>query len=369
MPSNDGVMYKSLDEAKNAVSGNIVLQFCRDCGFVFNSEFREEKVCYDENYNNNQNVSERFEKYTDELIIKLKQQFKLENKRILEIACGQGDFLKKISNTVKNVTCVGYDPSYKENSTIESCSNISIKKEYFQFETQGIKQDVIIMRHVLEHLPVPNAICTGITKNLLDRGGVMLEVPDFTWILQQESYFDILYQHCNYFTEESLSYLLKAYGFSNINCEHVFGEQYLVGFAKLSDRAERIYTNSKIELTKLYDMVTNFANKFTLYKSYWEKVLSNQDKRFAIWGALGKGVNFVHITDKTNKHIHCAIDINKEMQGGYLPGTRVPIISPQSIKDLNISDIIIMNPNYKKEIIEMANEMGMTITFHDSSIK
>jgi SAM-dependent methyltransferase len=368
MPSNDGMMYKSLNEAKNAVLGDIVLLFCRDCGFVFNSEFEDEKVYYDENYNNNQNLSERFEEYTNELIEKLKQRFRLENKQILEIGCGQGYFLEKISNAIKNIACVGYDPSFVESREIKLYPNISIKKEYFRFEEGFIKQDMIIMRHILEHLPTPNTICVGITNSLSNEGGIMFEVPDFTWIAQQESYFDILYQHCNYFTEQSLSYILESHGFSNINCEYVFEGQYLVGFANINGKREKKHVDRKKELVTLYNMVENFSNKFTLYKQFWEQVLSNQNKRFAIWGALGKGVNFIHITDKKNKYIYCAIDINKDMQGGYIPGTSVPIVSPYFIGELKITDIIVMNPNYKEEIVSMVNEMGLKITFHDSSL-
>jgi SAM-dependent methyltransferase len=362
-------MYKNLSEARNAVLGNVALQFCCNCGFVFNSEFQEEKVYYDENYNNNQNLSKRFEAYTDELIEKLKQRFALENKKILEIACGQGYFLEKISSAIKNVTCIGYDPSFIESQRVKSLPpNISIKKEYFQFEKKINEQDIIIMRHVLEHLPAPNSVCAGITKSLSNRGGVMFEVPDFTWILQQESYFDILYQHCNYFTEESLSYLFEVHGFSDINCEHVFGDQYLVGFANINNEKEKNHVDSKEKLSKSHNMVKTFGVKFLLYKSHWERALSDKSKRFAIWGALGKGVNFVHITDRENKYVHCAIDINKEMQGGYLPRTSVPIVSPYAIGELKITDIIIMNPNYKEEITSMVDEMGFSVTFHDSSI-
>jgi SAM-dependent methyltransferase len=366
VPCNDGLMYKNLRDASNAVLGNIALQFCPHCGFVFNSEFEEEKVYYNQDYNNNQNLSESFNNYTNDLISRIKGRFSLERKKILEIACGQGDFLKKVSDAIKKVTCVGYDPSYIENEELRHYSDISINKEYFRFEEQEPKQDMIIMRHVLEHLPNPNTICTGIANNLSNNGGVMLEVPDFEWVLQQESYFDILYQHCNYFTTASLSFLLENHGFSNINCERVFDDQYLIGFANMEYEKKNVHSDFRTNIADIYKSVKNFGVEFSLYKKKWENILQNPDKRFAIWGALGKGVNFVHITDKESKHIRCAIDINKTMHGGYLPGTSVPIVSPQSIRDLDISDIIIMNPNYKSEIIEMVKNMGIELTFHDS---
>ena len=72
--------------------------------------------------------------------------------------------------------------------------------------------------------------------------------------------------------------------------------------------------------------------------------------KVAVWGAGAKGVTFTNTVDPDGTLVHCVIDINTKKQGGFLPVTAHPIVSPVDAKARGVKSVVIMNPNYRQEI-------------------
>jgi len=101
----------------------------------------------------------------------------------------------------------------------------------------------------------------------------------------------------------------------------------------------------------------------SMIKNNWiSKIKKIADKKkIAVWGAGSKGMTFVNMFDSNKKYIDCVIDINVKKNKHFIPGTGHLIINPQEIKSRKIDDIIIMNPNYKNEILNTINKMNIKI--------
>ena len=61
---------------------------------------------------------------------------------------------------------------------------------------------------------------------------IIIEVPDFDWILKHQTYWDITYEHCNYFTMESIKNLFKLKKIDLIDVFNSFSGQYLIVIGK-----------------------------------------------------------------------------------------------------------------------------------------
>lgn len=96
VPTNQNYLYNSKLEARTAIKGDLKLCYCEDCEFIFNAKFVEEKVSYQDKYNNTQDASLIFKKYKREIIDKLIKEYGLKEKVFLEIGCGKGAFLKEL---------------------------------------------------------------------------------------------------------------------------------------------------------------------------------------------------------------------------------------------------------------------------------
>src|SRR5690606_2299358 len=116
---------------------------------------------------------------------------------------------------------IGVDPSY-------TGDNPRVVRDFFGPEL-GVKADCIFLRHVFEHIPNPVSFLRMIA-NANDGGLIYVEVPCLDWIAQKRAWFDIFYEHVNYFR---LSDLEAMFG-QVLAAERIFGGQYLGIFADLA---------------------------------------------------------------------------------------------------------------------------------------
>ena len=121
-------------------------------------------------------------------------------KNIIEVGCGSGFFLELLNNNGFEV--VGFDPAYKG-------KNPKIQKRYFNLNSK-ISANGIILRHVLEHINDPYTFLLNLKKK--NNGGLIyIEVPCFEWVLKKRTWFDVFYEHVNYFRLEDLKSFLVEY--------------------------------------------------------------------------------------------------------------------------------------------------------------
>ncbi|PKH49911.1 methyltransferase [Tenacibaculum sp. Bg11-29] len=112
--------------------------------------------------------------YTLNQKLKLINSFNTEEKTILDVGAGTGDFLKicKKNNWVIN----GVEPSEKaRNFSIEK--NIDLKSDIKEYE--GKQFDIISLWHVLEHIPNLIEYINQLKKLLKPNGVLIIAVPNF----------------------------------------------------------------------------------------------------------------------------------------------------------------------------------------------
>jgi len=324
--------YDTFEKAQNVQTGDISLSLCCSCNFVFNSSFNPDFMCYDDQYQNEQAFSSFFQEHIKK-IIKIFLNRNFLDKKIIEIGCGKGYFLEQLIENGFNVT--GFDPSYEGN-------NPNIIKDYFSEKYSDVKADLIILRHTLEHIHEPFTFLELIAVSLNYNGTVYIEVPDFDWIVSRYAFWDICYEHCNYFYAKTLKNL-----FEHAEVGALFNGQYLYLLADLKDLRKKGARSSDVkkkDLHKLYDCLDAYRG-FVHSKS-----------GMGIWGAGAKGSIFVNLTDPERKFISGVVDINPRKQNYYIAGTGHQIITPARFKKLKQKNVLIMNENYYDEIRKMLEE-------------
>jgi len=171
-------------------------------------------------------------------------------------------------------------------------------------------------------------------------------VPTFDWIVTKNAFWDIFFEHCNYFTEESLCVMFEEAMSGNF-----FGGQYIYLWADLSKIRRTIPGDVKF---KKYSSLT-FDKKIKEYKDIIEHSGS-----LAIWGAGAKGSTFLNLLDKERKHVQYVIDINPAKQNKFIGGTGHPIFEPDILLKRPVENILIMNENYKEEIRKQIDSFHIT---------
>jgi SAM-dependent methyltransferase len=341
--------------------GNLTLAVCEDCGFIFNQDFDGSKLSYGKEYDNTQTYSPSFESYISELARSLIYDKNVQNCSVVEVGCGKGSFLTKLVESEEwGNTGYGFDPSYVGAETVLD-GRLKFEKRYYDSECANIHADVVVCRHAIEHVPDPLSLLFSVRQALVHspNARVFFETPCVEWILRNQVIWDFFYEHCSYFTAESLATAFEVSGFQVESVEHIFEGQYLWLEAKIP--AE------KPAVTKKPAFISTLANQFATSEreliSKWEikiQELAIQGK-VALWGAGAKGVTFANMIDPDRKWIDCIIDLNPNKQGKYIPGAAHPIVNYHDIADRGITTAVLMNPNYHQENLVLLKAANLNI--------
>lgn len=327
LPVFQNRMYASEEDARNCPLGDVRLVEDLNSGLVYNAAFRSELVVYDQHYQNEQAVSAKFRAHLEEVAAIVERG--LGRNALIEVACGKGYFLEMLAKRGCEIT--GFDPAYEG-------SNPAIEKRYFAAGT-GVVGQGLILRHVLEHVVEPLAFLAQLREANQGAGIVYIEVPCFDWICEQGAWFDIFYEHVNYFR---LSDFARMFGVVH-KSGHLFGGQYIYVVADLDSlRAPGYDESERVRLP------ATFGPR--------EKHIQTDHDQAVIWGGASKGVIFALQRMRGGSPISTVIDINPAKQGKYLPATGLRVESPNEVLP-RLSDgttIYVMNSNYLDEIREQA---------------
>lgn len=328
LPVLQNTTFSTKDEAVSSARGSVCLIEDEDTGLVYNADFDAEKLAYDENYQNEQSCSSSFQQHLCEVTDIIDRHF--EGKRLIEIGCGKGYFLEHLR--ARGYDAKGIDPAYEG-------SNPHVVKAMFE-PSLGLSADAIVLRHVLEHIEDPVAFLGNIAQSNGGKGLVYIEVPCFDWICQRRAWFDVFYEHVNYFR---LTDLDRMFG-RVLESGRLFGEQYLYVVADLS---------SLRPIMRDPGSPVHFPADFLESR---DRYRLSCDAPRAVWGAASKGVIFAIHMQQLGTRIDFAIDINPVKQGRYLPGSGLRVVSPAEAMALlpHGSEIFVMNSNYLDEIKTMS---------------
>ena len=155
VPVHQNLLAPTRAEALAAARGDLAFAACASCGFVFNAAFDSAKLAYGAGYDNNQSHSPFFADYLAGLARRLVHEEGIRNFRIVEVGCGRGDFLRMLVEDAANGnTGVGFDPSYA-GPEVDCDGRLRFERRYYDASASSVAADVVICRHVIEHVARP----------------------------------------------------------------------------------------------------------------------------------------------------------------------------------------------------------------------
>jgi hypothetical protein len=348
LPVFQNRMFYTQAEARNCIKGDVVLVRDLESGLISNQAFRPELMEYNADYQNEQAFSSVFRTHLEKVSKIILKHF--SDQTLIEVGCGKGYFLEYLHAQGFQIT--GFDPTYEG-------TNPNVVRATF-VPGIGIKADGIILRHVLEHIQNPVGFLNQIREANGGRGKIYIEVPCFDWICTHRAWFDIFYEHVNYFRISDFQRIFaKVY-----ESGHTFAGQYIYVVADLA-------TLTVPHLDKADDFA--FPSDFldTLF-NYAEmiRVSGAPNKRHSIiWGGASKGVIFSLLMERAGANIDFVIDINPAKQGKYLAATGIRVSSPaEALPQIKPgSTIFVMNGNYLPEIRSMSlNQFKYQMVDHEN---
>jgi len=334
IPAMQNKLFTSRDEALMAPTASLELTQ-DETGLVFNRKFDPDSVLYDDSYQNDQGFSPQFQAHLAAVSELCCGYLKSKDSLVVDVGCGKGGFVELLR--IKGFNAIGFDNSYQGASPY-------IRKAFFSSDSHE-KGDLLTLRHVLEHIPSPWDFLDAIAVANDYKGFLYIEVPDLEWILENRAYFDLFNEHVNYFR---VGDFYCRYGDCVVFASKSFEGQYLsvvIDLERLRSSYSPPQRESNQNLSTAFGQLSQYEK--TTYTSLldWTEVV--------IWGAGAKGVVFAAKAPSIIKSkIKLAIDINPSKQDCYMPTSGIQVLDPSlAIPRINSSClVIIMNPNYEREI-------------------
>lgn len=361
VPVNSVLLLPSRERAAAFAVGDIRLKRCDSCGFVFNASFDQASTEYSGQYESTQAFSPTFVRFSEELARELIERHDIRDKTILEIGCGDGDFLRQLCTLGRN-RGVGYDPAFAPGRHRAS-EDITFIPEFFTRSSRNHDANLVVCKMTLEHIHDVGTFVADLRQSLegSPETVVFFQVPNSRYVFGGLAFWDVYYEHCSYFSELSLSALFVRSGFDVIRTWTGYDDQYLMLEARPSNATDPAAPVCAETVDDIRRETDHFGSQVDTRMDEWrERVVTynSAGKRVALWGAGSKAVAFLAALGPTAR-IDLTVDINPNKAGTFLPGSAHEIVAPASLVEAPPDVVIVMNPIYLDEIRRDLGELGL----------
>lgn len=262
------------------------------------------------------------------------KQFNLYGKKILEVGCGQGEFLRIWKNYDVRAVGIEFDEALVAKARGEGLEVYKAFADNAATELPEAPFDAFVQFNFLEHQPHPNEMLQCIYHNLTEDGVGLVTVPSLEYILQN-GYYELIKDHIAYYSKETLYFLFQKNGFEIVGYQTVNRDTHAITVRKRRSYDTSVWQES---FKGLKNELLEHVNSY-----------SKEGKKVAVWGASHQGFTLLSSLGLGNK-ISYIIDSAPFKQGKYSPTSYVPIVDKHHYFEEPVDSIIIMAPGYTDEI-------------------
>ena len=339
---------------------------CGECFLVQLEEFQTpERIFSDYAYFSSYSSSwlDHSRRYSEQMIARLGLG---DSSHVVEIASNDGYLLQFFHE--RQIPVLGIEPAANV-AKVALQKGIPTLVEFFGEDTarslaKESAADLLLGNNVLAHVPDLNDFVAGM-KILLKAGGVItMEFPHLMRLIEENQWDTIYHEHFSYFSFLTVSRVFEAHGLRLFDVEELptHGGSLRIYGAHAEDR-EKPETDAARELRERERAAG--LEELDTYLGYGRRV--ERDKRqilgFLIdlkeqglsvvgYGAPAKGNTLLNYCGVGRDFVDYTCDLNPHKQGHFLPGSHIPIRSPEAIREERPDVVLILPWNLKDEIVE-----------------
>jgi SAM-dependent methyltransferase len=303
-------------------------------------------------------------KYTDRMV----ERFGIGEKSfVVELASNDGYLLQYFVE--KRVPVLGIEPA-------ANVAAVAVKKgvpslvKFFGRETArelaaaGKQADLLLGNNVLAQVPDLNDFVAGMKILLKPAGVITMEFPHLQRLMEENQFDTIYHEHFSYFSFVTAEKIFAAHGITLFDVEElpthggslrIYGRHAEDGSKPVSGQVTELRAREEAAGTTRLETYSRFGEqvKETKRKLLEFLIAAKRDgKKIAGYGAPGKGNTLLNYCAIRTDFLDYTVDRNPHKHGRFLPGTHVPIFSPDRIRETKPDFLLILPWNLKDEIIK-----------------
>lgn len=305
--------------------------------------------------------------YCDEITERLDLN---ENSFVVEIASNDGYLLQHF--LPKGIPILGIEPAVNVAETAIA-KGVPTRVDFFgstlaaELVGAGRKADLVIGNNVLAQVPDLNDFVRGLQLLLKPEGVITLEFPHLANLIEQNQFDTIYHEHFSYFSFVCVEQVFARHGLTLFDVEQLptHGGSLRI-FARHADAREPA-VSERVSMLRAQEVDDGFLT-LDRYLGFDEQVrrtkrallsflidAKERGKRIVGYGAPGKGNTLLNYCGIRTDFLDFTVDANPYKQGKYTPGTRIPILAPEAIREARPDYVLILPWNLRDEISRAAS--------------
>ena len=289
-----------------------------------------------------------------------------EKSSVMEIASNDGYLLQHF--VARKVPVLGIEPAANVARVAQDKGIRTTVKFFGQQSAREIaaeygKPDLLLGNNVLAHVPDLNDFVAGMKILLAERGTLTMEFPHLYRLMEQNQFDTIYHEHFSYFSLMTVEKVFAAHGLTLFDVEElpthggsmrIYGRHEQDSSRPVSSRLVELRTREQSEGFGTPERYASFTQQVMTTKRDILRFLIEAKaagKKIVGYGAPGKGNTLLNYCGIRTDFLDFTVDRNPYKQGKYTPGTHIPILAPEAIRDARPDYIFILPWNLRDEIV------------------
>lgn len=291
---------------------------------------------------------------------------------VVEIASNDGYLLRNF--VAAAIPCLGIEPAANVAAAARA-AGVPTETRFFgeacarELLARRGHADLVIANNVLAHVPAVNDFAAGLALLAGPRGVVSIEVPHLLRLVDGVQFDTIYHEHYAYWSLAAMEALLARQGLRVFDVERLatHGGSLRV-LAAAADRGEG--EGEGLRAVRAEEVARGIgADAF--YRGFGARVAATlagfrawlegqraAGRRIAAWGAAAKGNTFLNAAGVTAAEILAVADRSPAKQGRLLPGSRIPVVTPEALLAMRFEELLLLPWNIAPELAAQARAGG-----------
>ena len=364
-PSNAYLRAEQLTQAEQWVP--LKVDVCESCWLVQTNDYTSADSLFDADYAYFSSYSSSWLSHAERYVGQMVERFGLDqNSRVVEIAANDGYLLQYVKG--RGIACLGVEPTHSTAQAARA-KGVEIREVFFGRDTaaalrdEGWSADLMAANNVLAHVPDINDFLGGFATLLKPTGVATFEFPHLLALMAGNQFDTLYHEHYSYLSLTAVNTLCERNGL------HVFDVSELPthggSLRVFVQRQDGVQTRTPavaqmldkelgagVKTRAFYTTLAPAAERIKFQLLDFLLRAKADGKRVVGYGAAAKGNTLLNYAGVKSDLIAWVADANPHKQGKFLPGSRIPVVSPEQLVAEKPDYVLVLPWNLLKEVSE-----------------
>jgi len=343
------------------------LLVCERCWLVQTEDHAGRDELFSADYAYFSSFSTSWLAHAEAYVAAMRRRFELSPASLVcEVAANDGYLLRWVRDA--GMPCFGVEPT-ASTARAARALGIEIIERFFgvglatELADAGRQVDLVAANNVLAHVPDINDFVQGFAILLKDNGVATFEFPHLLRLLRENQFDTVYHEHYSYLSLGTVERVFAANGLAVFDVEELptHGGSLRV-FAQSSERGAHARTDAVARVLAA-EAAAGLATSAG-YRGFQARIDKLKDdfvgyliearragRCVAAYGAAAKGNTLMNYAGVRPDHIAFVVDRNPAKQGRFMPGSRIPIVGEERLREARPDDIVLLPWNLRAELV------------------